>query len=130
MTVNWLEGSVTVIHFPWVDLRFPPPSTPASPETSTLHRTPHFCVISHRFTPWTSSTSSDYIASTLIVASSSLFILWQHTIKPVSSEEMKCQCELQAYAETGRKSAGGAEKVFLANCSYPTWGRRHPVSVR
>lgn len=56
MTVNWPEGSVTVIHFPWADLGRPPhpPAASAhSPETSTLHKNPHLEAVSHRFNQWT-----------------------------------------------------------------------------
>lgn len=133
MTVNWLEGSVTVIHFPWVDLRFPPPLLTNLPgdlhfaqDPSLLRYLPQVHTVDNGI----GSNSGDYIASSVIIASSSLFISWQYTIKSVTSEEMKCQCKLQAHAEAGRKSTGGAKRVFHANCSFPTWSKRHPVFVQ
>lgn len=116
MTVNWLEDSVTVIHFPWVDLRFPRPSTPCLPGDLHFAQDPSLlrCLPQvHAVDISAGSSSGDYIAFSLIIASSSLFILWQYIIKSVTSEEMKCQCELQARAEAGCKSTGRAKKVFL-----------------
>lgn len=81
MTVNWPEGSVTVIHFPWADLgRLPPPAASTrSPETSTPNKNAHLSAVSHRFNQWTLAVEekqNDYIASDLIITSSLLFILW------------------------------------------------------
>lgn len=54
MTVNWPEGSVTVIHFPWADLgRLPPAASTRSQETSTQHKNAHLSAVSHRFNQWT-----------------------------------------------------------------------------
>lgn len=117
MTVNWPEGSVTVIYLPWADLgRLPPAASTHSPETFA----PHTRKLTYQLSP-TGSTSGhqcmgkhhDYIASNLIITSSLLFILWWYIIKTVTSKEMKCRSELQAYAEAGHKSAGRAKRSSL-----------------
>lgn len=116
MTVNWPEGSVTVIHFPWADLgrlpRLPLLALlrpPLPSRTFTYQLSPTGSTSGH----WRRGKQNDYIASDLIIASSLLFILWLYTIKTVTSEEMKCQSELQAYAKAGHKSAGRTKRSFL-----------------
>lgn len=113
MTVNWLEGSVTVIHFPWADLGRPPQPPPSWDHSALELSLVHFLPQVQPVDIGAGETKNNYTASDLIIASSLLFILRRYTIKTVTREKMKCQSELQACAEVGHKSSGRAKRSSL-----------------